>query len=67
LLLFQDVWQEIPTSDFIRDILSVGLRLSFVLYTCGLGKGFFSLSSYFLYLDARSYMLLIHVFSVYSL
>jgi hypothetical protein len=47
LLLFLDVWQEVPTSDFIRDIVSVGLRLSFIPVNL---ENSVSLSSYFLYL-----------------
>jgi hypothetical protein len=42
LLLFQDVWQEVPTSDFIRDIVFVGLRLSLSFIPVDLENSVFS-------------------------
>ena len=53
LLLFQDVWQEVPTSDFIRDIVFVGLPLSLSFIPVDLENSGFLLAVIFLYLNAK--------------
>jgi hypothetical protein len=42
LFLFQDVWQEVPTSDFITDIVFVGLHLSLSFIPVDLESSVFS-------------------------